>query len=94
MGSLGQKGNSLHDLSRLAVTTLRNLLGNPGALNRMAAIGRETFNRSDLFRSDRTNWRLAGSPCLAIQVYGARTAESHAAPIFGAREPEGVAQNP
>ena len=93
-GSPGQKGRSLHDLSRLTVTTLRNLLANPAALNRMAAIARETFNCCDLLGSDRTNWRLSGSPCLAIQVYCACTAESHAAAIFSTRKPEGVAQNP
>jgi hypothetical protein len=58
MGIFCQESHGLHDLSRLAVTALWNLLGNPGALDRVAAIRRETFNRGDLLRSHRANERL------------------------------------
>src|SRR5207302_4143209 len=38
VGILGQESDGLHDLSRLAVSALGNLLRDPGFLHRMAAI--------------------------------------------------------
>src|SRR5262249_22008685 len=61
IGVLGQQGGRLHDLPRLAVTALRNLLGDPRALERMLALGIETFDGGD-FCAGRLRYRgLAGA---------------------------------
>ena len=42
----------LHDLAGLAVAALRHLLGDPGLLQRMAAVGRQPFDGGDGFAFD------------------------------------------
>src|SRR5262249_49524888 len=46
-----------HDLSRLAVATLRHVELDPGALERMAAIAREPFDRGDVLAGDAADGR-------------------------------------
>ena len=45
---LGEQRCGLHDLAGLAVAALRNLLGDPGPLQRMFALGLEAFDGGDL----------------------------------------------
>jgi hypothetical protein len=49
IGVLGEQGSCLHDLPGLAVAALRNLLGDPRALQRMVALGIEAFDGGDFF---------------------------------------------
>ena len=49
---LGEQRRRLHDLAGLAVAALRHLLGDPGLLQRMLALGVETFDRGDLLAGE------------------------------------------
>src|SRR5579864_7983310 len=64
-----------HDLSGLAVTALRNVLLNPGLLDRMAGVRRQTFDGYHSLSRDRRNWRHTRADCLAVDVDGACSAQ-------------------
>src|SRR5215472_8831615 len=94
MWILRQKRRGLHDLTRLAVAALWDLLGDPGFLDRMAQIGGETLNGGDPLRAYRAHWRLAGAHRLSIEVHRTRSAQTHAAAILRAGQSQCVAQSP
>src|SRR5438128_5982790 len=79
---LAQEYSGGHDLPRLAVTTLRHVLLDPGALQRMAEIGREALDRGDLFAGGARDGRDARSHGLAVEMDRARSAEGHPAAEF------------
>ena len=47
-----------HDLSGLAVATLRDLFGNPGLLHRVRCCLTQPFDRCDLFPNGGCDWNL------------------------------------
>src|SRR5262249_47821188 len=84
-----QQRRRRHDLSRLTVTALRNLLGGPSLLYGTV----QSFYGGDLARSyggDRSN---TGADGLAVQVHGAG-AKPGAAAKFGDGQAERVAEDP
>ncbi len=83
-----------HDLAGLAVSALRNVAFEPGALHRVIAVGGESFDCGDVLARDERNRRTAGTNRLAIEVDGAGAAQRHAAAELGAGHAEGVAQDP
>jgi len=68
----------LHDLPGLAVTALRNLLGDPGTLQRMLALRVQTFDGGDLFARGLRHRGLAGAHRLTIEVDRAGATEAGA----------------
>jgi len=72
----------LHNLPGLAVAALRDLLGDPSALQWVLALGIETFDRDDLLSSDLRYSDLAGSYCLAVEMDGASATQTCAASEF------------
>jgi hypothetical protein len=72
----------LHNLTGLAVTALRHLLGDLGFLKRMITIRRKTFNRGDLFASNIGQSRLTRKYSLAVDMHRAGPAEPRTAAEF------------
>src|SRR6266581_9507611 len=83
-----------HEHARLAVAALRDLLGDPGLLQGMAAILGEPLDRGDLAAGHGAHRSDAGAPGLAVHVDGAGPAERDPAAELGAGEAEGVADDP
>src|SRR5262245_14577146 len=83
-----------HDLSRLAIAALRNLLRDPGLLDRMIAIPGETFDSDDRLARSLRYLGAARTHRLAVQMNRACAAERGAATELGPGEPECVAQHP
>src|SRR5438132_14233352 len=52
LGILFEQGRRLHDLAGLAIAALRDLLGDPGLLQRVARVRRQTFDGCDLLAAD------------------------------------------
>jgi len=91
--SVKQRGR-LHNLPRLAIAALRNLLGNPGLLQGMVAVGRQAFDCRNLGARDKRQRRSAGSHGLAVKMHRARPAETAAAAVFGPGQAEVISQRP
>src|SRR5258706_3767839 len=83
-----------HDLSRLAITTLRHVLGNPRLLQRTSKLRQQTFDRNNLLSLGARNRRYARAHCFAIEVNGAGAALSHPTAEFGSRQPKRLAEHP
>src|ERR1035437_5300584 len=83
-----------HDLSGLAVATLRDLFGDPSLLQYVQAVGSEALNRSDAFARDLRSGSRAGANRVAIDMDSAGAAQSRTTAEFGSGEFEGVAENP
>jgi hypothetical protein len=67
-----EKCRSLHDLPRLAVPTLRDLLRNPCNLKRMISIRRQAFDRGDILFRNIFQKRLTGTNSFALDMHSAR----------------------
>src|SRR6266704_2746372 len=91
---LRQQRSGGHDLARLAVPALRDVLRDPGALHRVRAVLGKAFDRGDALAGDRRHGQHAGARRNAVQVHGAGAALRDAAPELGAGESERVAQHP
>ena len=83
-----------HDHAGLAVAALRHLLGDPGFLQRMTAIGRKALDRDDGAADPLGHVHLAGAFGLAVEQHGAGAAFLDAAAVLGSGQAEGVAQHP
>ena len=59
--ALREQIRRLHDLSRLAVTALRHLFGDPGFLQRMTVVRRQAFDRGHGFSGHQRHGRDAGA---------------------------------
>src|SRR5262245_37128074 len=64
-----QEFRRLHDLTGLAVAALRHLLGDPGFLQRMAAVGRQAFYRGDRLALNERYRHGAGARRLAVDMH-------------------------
>jgi len=89
-----QQRRSLHHLSRLAISTLRNIQFDPGGLHRMAAVGRETLDRGHALVFHTRDLSLARPHRVAVEKHRARAAQARAAAEFGARHPQHIPQYP
>src|SRR5882724_3780289 len=92
---LGEQRHRRHDLARLAVAALRDLVVDPGLLHRvqLAAL-REPFDGQHLLAGGGGHRHRARAHRLAVQVNGAGAALGDAAAEFGALHVEHVAQHP
>jgi hypothetical protein len=73
---------------------LRDLLGNPGLLQRMIALGGKSFDGGDLLAERVADRSLAGSNGLAVDVDRAGAAETCAATEFGTGHLQLLANDP
>src|SRR5712671_6113070 len=87
---LEQRGG-LHDLARLAVAALGDVIRDPGALDWVSAIGAEAFDCRDLMACGRSERRDAGADRFAIQMHCARATRPDAAAELGPGQTENVA---
>src|SRR5215471_11939209 len=87
---LGEQRSGGHDLSRLAVTALRNVELDPGALHRVAVVARQTLDGNDVLAARGAHRGYAGTHRRTLQMHGAGTAQCHPTAVFGAREPGDV----
>ena len=83
-----------HDLPGLAIAALRNLVLDPGGLNRLGLACRDRFYGNDLGIANRRDGQGAGAQRLLVHEYGACTALADPAPIFRAGQAKIVPQNP
>jgi len=88
-----QRG-SRHDLTRLAVSTLRHVFGDPCLLYRMRTILRKALDSSDLLARYRFERCLARPDSLSVNVHRAGTAQAHPAAVFGTCQCQNIPQNP
>src|SRR5262249_33876442 len=70
LGVAGKQGRCRHQLPGLAITTLRTLFGDPRALKRRAAVGREALNRRHRLIAYGGDGNLARTLRFAVEVYG------------------------
>ena len=94
IGVLGEQRRGLHDLPGLAVAALRNLLGDPGALQRVFAFGIEAFDGGDLLASGLRYGGLAGAHRLAVEMDCAGATQTGAASEFRAGHLQMLADDP
>src|SRR5262249_8814709 len=90
----GEELGGLHDLARLAIAALRYLLGDPGLLQGMAAVGRQPFDGGDRLAFDELDRHRAGAHRLAVDMDRAGPAGGNAAAELGAGELQVLAQDP
>jgi hypothetical protein len=90
----GEQRRRRHDLARLAIAALRHVLLDPGLLHGMQALARQALDRDHAAVPDGAHRQRARSDRLSVQVHGAGPAQPGAAPVFGAREPQVVAEHP
>src|SRR5215510_6373931 len=92
--ALGDQGGGRHDLTALAIAALRDPDLHPGLLDRMRAVGREPLDVDDALANRGQRRQLARFHRLAVDMNGAGATTRNAAPVFGAGEPDIVAQDP
>src|SRR5262245_25986577 len=91
---LRQQAGRRHHLPRLAIAALRDLYFQPRLLYWVAQVAREPFDRGHDLPFGARHRSDAGTDRVAVEINRAATAESHAATIFRAGQPEVFAQNP
>jgi hypothetical protein len=94
IGEVLQERDRGHALSRVAVTALRHVFRDPGALHRVAVVRREAFAGRDLGAVERADRHRARAHRSAVEMHGARAALGDAAAEFGAGQADDVAQHP
>jgi len=87
----GEKDRGCDDLTRLAVTALRNLFHQPGLLHWMASIVRQSLDRCYLLACRARKQYLARSDGIAFQDHSAGATLPDAASILCARKIEMIA---
>src|SRR3954451_22602359 len=90
-----QQSGDRHDHAALAIAALRHVVVDPGLLHLVQfAIARQPLDRRDLLGPDRAYRHRAGAHRGAVDMHGAGAALRDAAPVFGAGQPDRVAQRP
>src|SRR5436190_19716000 len=89
-----QECNGRHDLSGLAVTALRDILGKPGLLHGVLRIRRQAFDGCDALVGNVPDLNATGADGLAVYMNGAGTALRNAAAEFRTGHSEFVADDP
>src|SRR5262245_19077664 len=92
--AFGDQSGGRHDLPALAIAALRNADLHPSLLDRMRAVGRQAFNGGDAFANRSRRGQLARLHRLPVDMDRAGATACDAAPVFGAGEPDIVAQDP
>src|SRR5262249_44244443 len=79
LGILLEQVGRAHDLSGLAIATLRHLLGEPGLLQRVRRIRRQSFDRGHGLACDLRDLGLARKRALAVDMHHAGAAQTGSA---------------
>jgi len=87
-----QEGHGIHDLSRLAITALGDIIGIPGPLDRM--IFGDPFNSSNLLPLGVFYRNLTGPFRLTVDMNGAGPAKRLSAAVLRARQSEVLSDDP
>jgi len=90
----GEKDRGCDDLTRLAVTALRNLFHQPGLLHWMASIVRQSLDRCYLLACRARKQYLARSDGIAFQDHSAGATLPDAASILCASKIKMIAEDP
>src|SRR5262249_27261409 len=83
-----------HDLPRLAVSALDDVLFHPRALHRMLPVGGQALDRRDRALAHGRHRQHAGAHRLSVEVNRASAALGHPAPELRAGQPDDVAEDP
>lgn len=94
MWVLDEQRGRRHDLTRLAISTGRNIGLDPSSLERMRPILGKPFDGDDLLCANLAHRRLTTLLLFVIDKNRACAAGSYAATIFRTRQFEHVSQNP
>ena len=90
-----QKRGRLHDLARLAVAALRDLMFDPGFLNGVQTIGlREPLNGYHFAAGQIADGKLTGPHRKPIDMNSAGPALRNAAAVFRARDVQFISEHP
>src|SRR4051794_19746649 len=89
---LGDERGGVHDLAGLAISALRHVLGAPGFLHRVVAVGRKTLDGGDRVPGNILHGDDARTDGLAIEMDRTRPAEARTTAELRARERELVPQ--
>src|SRR6185437_3373135 len=90
-----EKGCDRHDHAALAIAALRHVIGHPGLLHLVQrAVAGETFDRDDLLADGFADRDAAGAHRDPIDMDGAGAALCNAASVFGAGQPDALADCP
>src|SRR5919106_3497069 len=89
-----QQRRGRHDLPRLTVAALGNILCDPSSLNRVAAIRRHPFDSGDFLSLRGCNRRAARTNRLTIEMNRASSALGDPATELGAGNAEVLTQHP
>jgi hypothetical protein len=73
---------------------LRDILGEPGLLHRVLAVGRQAFDGGDGLAGDVADLDAAGAHGFAVHMHGAGAALRDAAAEFGAGQSDLIANDP
>lgn len=92
---IGQQVKRLHHLPRLAIAALRDLMVGPGGLHGMErGRGADAFDGGDARALEIAGKGLAGPHGLPVDQHGAGAAQGLAAAVFGAGQPDDIAEKP
>src|SRR5258708_11949925 len=94
LGFFAQQHGGAHQLPRLAVAALRNVLLQPRALQRITQIRRQSLDGRDSLSRRTRHWRDARAHRVSIDVHRAGAALRHAASIFRSGETKIFANDP
>src|SRR5262252_1945491 len=94
MRSFRQQGCSCHDLSALAISALRNILSDPGSLQRVQSIRAEPFNSCHILSCGLRNRQGARTRESATNMNAACAAKTCATSELGTSQLQRVAQYP
>src|SRR5579863_6120286 len=94
IGEVLEQRGSLHDLSRLAITALRDLQFQPCKLQRMLPFGIKSFDGGHISACHRAHSGDAGTGCPPVHMHGAGAAQTDPATEFGSFEPKFVTDQP
>ena len=83
-----------HDLSRLTITALRDLLGDPRLLYRIRGVSRQTLDRVNPFTGGSGHRKDARALRDAVDMHRAASALADAASKLRSRQAEQVAHHP
>src|SRR5580698_7733189 len=93
-GVLGEQSGSRHNLPRLAISALRNLLRDPGLLHGMQTTLPEPLNRHNLLAGGTRNVGKARAHSLSVEMNCAGAAHANSAAVLGSCELQQVPKNP
>lgn len=91
---LPQQIGDRHDLSRLAITALRDVFFDPGTLYRVRRVRGQTLDSGHFTIPDGADWQHAGPLRAAFDMHRASAANADSATELAPGQPQFIAQDP